>query len=595
LALMICQAALAAAPVAPGQWSSLDREPYTRWTTHTGSAEEAVVHVRVSLKDAETGETEVREGSGFVVRCDGFVMVPTALLSPAMTTRDGQTRNIPRETIQTTLTFVAADGPIPPPQSAPHPRLWTQSEPLGFALSKLNDLHFKGIPLLDPQNVRENMAVEVVYAVPAPGKAGKAEAVAVSATVGKAMAGRARFAFAGSAPRVPPGALVIDAKSRLALGIVPGTAREGEPLKPASHFLSFAGFHRISNVVGLQPVPGLGREPDEAAAGTPAGQNGDMIRVPGGPVVLTGQSAKDYVALYGKWVVCTPSFWIDKRPVTNEEYREFLVATNYPRLPKDWSDPRGWSNQPISAWWRELPVIGVSAEDAQAYAAWCGKRLPTPAEWARASAGAETRVHEYLDLVNEAKAVLDRRLTELDVAEREQLSLAAARLRQRGAVFKGRVTGRTEETNEIERNKLELEAGFNAAYQYPLQLVPAGWREPDQSVWGVRDVAMNANEHLQPNLALRATDITWKQLPAILGTRSLRSYQDTYKGDPMIVFLLPRSEARAPRRRENGVLEYEVYGTGAYAPRVRLENGMIWYPDLRIGVPAYQCGFRCAR
>lgn len=81
------------------------REPYVRWKNHTGSAAEAAVCITVRITHPETGKIEVRRGSGFVVRCDGFVMVPATLISLAPSAGVKDQKNV--------LTFAAADGPVP--------------------------------------------------------------------------------------------------------------------------------------------------------------------------------------------------------------------------------------------------------------------------------------------------------------------------------------------------------------------------------------------------------------------------------------------------------------------------------------------------
>jgi formylglycine-generating enzyme required for sulfatase activity len=88
------------------------------------------------------------------------------------------------------------------------------------------------------------------------------------------------------------------------------------------------------------------------------------------------------------------SFYIDKYPVTNAEFKKFLDSTHY--YPKDdlnflhdWKDgsyPKGWDNKPVT--W-------VSQEDARAYARWAGKRLPHEWEWQYAAQGTDGRLYPW--------------------------------------------------------------------------------------------------------------------------------------------------------------------------------------------------------
>jgi formylglycine-generating enzyme required for sulfatase activity len=88
------------------------------------------------------------------------------------------------------------------------------------------------------------------------------------------------------------------------------------------------------------------------------------------------------------------AFWIDKYPVTNAQFKSFLDTTHYHpaddhNFLKDWVDgsyPVGWSNKPVT--W-------ISIEDARAYAAWAGKRLPHEWEWQYAAQGPEDQDYPW--------------------------------------------------------------------------------------------------------------------------------------------------------------------------------------------------------
>ncbi len=123
-------------------------------------------------------------------------------------------------------------------------------------------------------------------------------------------------------------------------------------------------------------------------------------------------------------------FWIDETPVTNTQFAAFVAATGYvttaeiapdPALypglaadqaragsavfhktkgPVDLTDPLQWWRFTIGADWRHPlgadstlddlanhPVVHVAYADAQAYARWAGKSLPTEAEWEFAARG----------------------------------------------------------------------------------------------------------------------------------------------------------------------------------------------------------------
>jgi len=88
------------------------------------------------------------------------------------------------------------------------------------------------------------------------------------------------------------------------------------------------------------------------------------------------------------------TYWIDRYPVTCQQYRQFMASGGYQNR-KYWSD-QGWHwlqinpvSQPLywldSPDWHDHPVCGISYYEAEAYANFVGKRLPTEVEWAKAA------------------------------------------------------------------------------------------------------------------------------------------------------------------------------------------------------------------
>ena len=103
------------------------------------------------------------------------------------------------------------------------------------------------------------------------------------------------------------------------------------------------------------------------------------------PVSLTYPALHQTMRLEQKQVHLS-AYAMDVAPVTNGQFAEFLESSGYqPRhgenFLKHWVDGR-W---PMGK--KEHPVVYVDLEDARAYAAWAGKRLPTEEEWQWAAQG----------------------------------------------------------------------------------------------------------------------------------------------------------------------------------------------------------------
>jgi len=89
-------------------------------------------------------------------------------------------------------------------------------------------------------------------------------------------------------------------------------------------------------------------------------------------------------------------FYMDRYSVTNAQFKKFLDATHYhPR--DDHNFLRDWKNGTYPEGWDNKPVTWVSLEDARAYAAWAGKRLPHEWEWQYAAAGNDGREYPWGD------------------------------------------------------------------------------------------------------------------------------------------------------------------------------------------------------
>ena len=106
-----------------------------------------------------------------------------------------------------------------------------------------------------------------------------------------------------------------------------------------------------------------------------------MVLIPGGEFMM-GKNSSSPTDWQPEHNVKISSFYMDSKEITNRQYYEFCVASKNP-LPEFW----GLNEFKSGMDFPDHPVVGVSYFDAEKYAKWAGKRLPTEAEWEYASRG----------------------------------------------------------------------------------------------------------------------------------------------------------------------------------------------------------------
>jgi iron(II)-dependent oxidoreductase len=144
----------------------------------------------------------------------------------------------------------------------------------------------------------------------------------------------------------------------------------------------------------LQMVDGYEPVAVEEPTGGPVAPGPEMVRVEGGEHLIgapaTGFAYDNERARHS---VELEPFEIDRTPVTNGAYLEFIEETRA-------EPPMYWERDGDGGWLRtamgrregidpDHPVVHVSCAEAEAFARWAGKRLPTEQEWEAACAGAD--------------------------------------------------------------------------------------------------------------------------------------------------------------------------------------------------------------
>jgi iron(II)-dependent oxidoreductase len=166
---------------------------------------------------------------------------------------------------------------------------------------------------------------------------------------------------------------------------------------------SMSDFSRQWKFLPQEIVPVAATRPSESA---PPG----MIRIPGGsydfdvrgieieggndPGVDVQYPWEDSPRRFHHHRLKIQSFYIDRMPVTNAEFKKFIDATQY-HPEDDHNFLRDWTNGTFPEGWEAKPVTWVSIEDARAFAGWAGKRLPNDWEWQYAAQGNDDRLYPW--------------------------------------------------------------------------------------------------------------------------------------------------------------------------------------------------------
>ncbi len=210
-------------------------------------------------------------------------------------------------------------------------------------------------------------------------------------------------------------------------------------------FALFVAFVLSSGVVSLAVAASVSSffaptKPNKAAP--PGHSPPGMVWIPGGEFSMGSEDPTTDAVCGGHEPmrdsrpihrVYVDGFWMDKTEVTNEQFEKFIKATGYrtiaeiaptqeefPTAPKEnlvagstvfTPTPKAVPLQNMFQWWRyqhgadwrhpegpnsnlkgreNYPVVQVAFPDAEAYAQWAGKRLPTEAEWEFAARGGRT-------------------------------------------------------------------------------------------------------------------------------------------------------------------------------------------------------------
>lgn len=165
----------------------------------------------------------------------------------------------------------------------------------------------------------------------------------------------------------------------------------GQGLK--RQFFAIGTFEKKPIFMNLVPIDG----PLPSEIVWPADRK-KMVLISGGDFIYGEDDVEQADGTSGRTARNLPSFYVDRFPVTNLEYKSFLDDTEY-SPPAFVNQPESmrfnWRNEQYPEGRAQYPVVLVTLKNAKAYASWANKDLPNELQWEKAARGTDGRVYPW--------------------------------------------------------------------------------------------------------------------------------------------------------------------------------------------------------